>query len=233
MVRSVAEGLFFCCGRERLFHFDFTGFSFVISLLVSSAFPCRPHRDQGRSVCGHRLVVVDRPRWFGTIRRLAGGDFFLFEAPRWPLVCKFFCDCEFLNESCSLLYFCSEEQYFLSRLSHSFLIRSWSCSKLAPPLASSSMAVSSVVFPKIISVDNFFSMISLLFSSICFLKLTEGIMMMHYTVLRKVCSPLLSGSWRDLVWSRCSVSRSAAVVYVFVSGWIKGDGVVSMLWWAQ
>ena len=50
-------------------------------------------------------------------------------------------------------------------------MRSCNCSKLAPPSASSSMAVSSVVFPNIISVDNFFSMISLLFSSICVSKL--------------------------------------------------------------
>ena len=182
----MVEGFFFCRDRDRLFPLGFMGLSFVVSLLISSAFPCRPARDRGRAVCGSRFVVVGRPRWFGTGRRLTVGNFFLFEAPRWPLVCKFFCDCLLSNESCNLLYFCSREWYFLSRLSHSFLMRSCNYSKLAPPSASSSIAVSSVVFPIIISVDSFLRMISLLFSSTCFSKLTEGTVTTHSTVLRNV-----------------------------------------------
>ena len=53
--------------------------------------------------------------------------------------------------------------------------------------------------------------------------------MVHSTVLQKVWSPLFSGSWRDLLWSNCSLSRWVAVVYVDVSGWIVGDGMVSRL----
>ena len=83
----MVEGFF---DRDRLFPFDFIGLSFVVSLFMSSAFPCRPARDRGRAVRGCRFVVVGWPRWIGAGRRLTVGDFFLFEAPRWPLVCNFF-----------------------------------------------------------------------------------------------------------------------------------------------
>ena len=91
----MVEGFLFCRDRDRLFTLDFMGLSFVVSLLISSAFPCRPARDRGRAVCGCRFVVVVRPPWFetpcfGTGRRLTLGNFFLVEAPHWPLVCKFF-----------------------------------------------------------------------------------------------------------------------------------------------
>ena len=104
LVPIFGRSFFFCRDRDRLFSFDFMGLSFVVSLLISSAFPCLPVMDRGRAECGCRFaVVVGRPRWFGTGRRLTVGNFFLLEAPRGPLDCKFFCGCELSNESCSLL----------------------------------------------------------------------------------------------------------------------------------
>ena len=57
--------------------------------------------------------------------------------------------------------------------------------------------------------------------------------MMLSTVFRNVCSPLFLGNCRDLVCNRSSASRSFAEVWVLVSGWIDGEGIVSKLWWAQ
>ena len=88
LFRSLVEVFFFCRDRDRLFSFDFTGLSFVVSLLISSAFPCLPVMDRGRAECGCRFaVVVGQPRWFGTGRRLTAWNLFLLEAPRGPLVC--------------------------------------------------------------------------------------------------------------------------------------------------
>ena len=119
----MAVGFFFGCDRERLFLFDFIGFAFVASLLVSSAFSFRPVAEFWRAPFCCRFVVAGRPRWVCRGRRLVFGNFFLLvEAPRWPLDCKFFWFVVFSTRSCKLLYFCSRERYFLSRLSHSFLI---------------------------------------------------------------------------------------------------------------
>ena len=172
LFRSELVGFFFCCDRERLFLFCFSKLSLVALLLVPSAIPFCPAGGQGRR------REAERPHWLVTLRRFVGCDFFLFEAPHGPVIGMFFCCCECSSDSCNLLYFCSKNRYFLSCLSHSFLISSWSCSKLAPPSASSSIAVFSVVFPNMISFESFFRAISLLFSSICVSKLAEGMIMM-------------------------------------------------------
>ena len=117
-LRLVAEGFFFCCDCERLFRFGFSRLLLVASLLVPPAFRFWP--VWGR---GHHLEA-DRPHWFDVIRGFVCCDFFLFEAPRCPLVSKFFCGRECSSDSCNLLYFCSKDRYFLYRLSHSFLIKS-------------------------------------------------------------------------------------------------------------
>ena len=180
LFRSMFIGFFFCCDLDRLFLFCLSELSFVVSLLIPSTFPFRPVFDRGRR------REVERPRWVGAFCLFCCCDFFLFEAPFGPLVGMFFCGCVCSICSWNLLYLFSKSRYFLSRLSHSFLISSWSCSKLAPPSASSSIAIVPIVFPKMISFDSFLRAISLLFSSICDSKLADGMIMMYSTAFRNV-----------------------------------------------
>ena len=54
--------------------------------------------------------------------------------------------------------------------------------------------------------------------------------MMTSIAFWNVCSPLFLFDCKDFVCSSSSASWSVADVWVLVSGWIEGEGIVSRLW---
>ena len=158
------EGFFFGCDRECLRLTEFLLLSFEVTLLVS-AFPFGWLGCRGPCICA-RCFEIDCPCCCCVLRAVVWDGFFSFEAPPWPLIFEFFC-CDRSDDSCCLLYFCSNKRYFLSRLSHSFfevLEMLKTCTSFSVKFHSCGLRC----FPRMISLDNFFNIISLLFSSICF-----------------------------------------------------------------
>ena len=88
LFRSMEEGFFFGCYRERLHLTEFLPFLFEMTLLVSSAFPFDWLGCRGPCVCIRRFEV-DRPHCCCVLRAVGWDGFFLFEAPPWPLISSF------------------------------------------------------------------------------------------------------------------------------------------------
>ena len=106
--------------------------------------------------------------WFGACLLL---DLFFFEAPipslfgGWPLCGIFYLSLSLVVPICYIFllisHICSHVCHILIRT------RSYSCSKFAAPSPSSSMVVSSVNLPLMISLESFLTLSRCLFSSTC------------------------------------------------------------------
>ena len=191
---------------------------------VSSAFWARVVY---RALFGRVLCWFIACLWF---------DLFFFEVlcSLWfgdrPLCGMFFCWFFCVTCCSNLLHLSSSRAYLRSHLSHSFQMRSCSCSKFAAPSPSSSIAVSSVVLPMIISLESFFTLSRHLFSSTSLSYAAGGVTRTHSRHFMYSWMPEFSGHWSDAVWYWRAFVRSSTVAYSESIVLTVGFGTSSRVW---
>ena len=102
--------------------------------------------------------------------------------------------------------------------------------KFAAPSPSSSIAVSSVVLPMIISLESFFTLSRRLFSSTCLSYAAVGDTRMHSRHFVYSWMPEFSGHWSDAVWYWRAFVRSSTVAYSESIVLTVGFGTSSRVW---